>query len=703
MAYQDLALPVDIPWKRLAASSDMMDTQIGDRRFPPKWRSSISIFYHEPTDLPETYCDRKVTYLKVVCSITGMQGGGEVSGYAGPDDVLYDKVTQLGALYHPCYGAMLQVAVFPQTQAGMPAALADYPYIIDFEPKRRELYEAVSRSGEILGRSTSTLNLRKSGTGSETTDLSSIVGAEVKAGTQDGLQGRLYGENRWGGGTHVVEENVQTTDESREKRETYSATTSLTQMYELLTGYHLGTNRALFYMLPRPHTTEEKDQFTFTNGPRRLEGIQEVFLVVNRPKDQQGLCVEAFLETAHLFAAEAEPEEGDGAPEPQVVWEPHEFVTGMYGTWPGTGLPDQIRDFPETLMSLPPGCELDTSRGGHSFQSGESDGEPSVLVTVPPGFWFDFQDGTVWASIESIRATVTGGQVIATVRLRGLRGSWQEKFNAQVHVYYRCQRTVEPQPEPTAQAARTMFLTSRGLTACVELPDTEASGSGSIVRPVDWDRLFSRDSREDLLGWLDRHQVLDLEGVPEDRRREELEAILRRNRRRVKRAVEDVVSRGTVDVPEDWLRPTEWVTFETSLPTDRRITDPRAPAAERIRAANDLSSQIGEQMIESLGSARRYEDRAVDFLHSNVALMHLSRAVRAMDEEGRQNKRLADLEVPHKDRLVSAFGDDVRRRELATLDVGALRAGLRISEPEARRLKLELIRAAEGSESQRRG
>lgn len=75
MAYQDLALPLDIPWKRFGASADMMDTSLGDFKFPPKWRSSIAIFYHEidGTDLPEayseSYCERKITYLKIVCSI----------------------------------------------------------------------------------------------------------------------------------------------------------------------------------------------------------------------------------------------------------------------------------------------------------------------------------------------------------------------------------------------------------------------------------------------------------------------------------------------------------------------------------------------------------------------------------------------------------------------------------------------------------
>jgi hypothetical protein len=54
---QNLSLPVDIPWKRLGASSDMMDTAFGDFKFPPKWRSSVTVFYHEldGDELPETF------------------------------------------------------------------------------------------------------------------------------------------------------------------------------------------------------------------------------------------------------------------------------------------------------------------------------------------------------------------------------------------------------------------------------------------------------------------------------------------------------------------------------------------------------------------------------------------------------------------------------------------------------------------------
>ena len=67
-------------------------------------------------------------------------------------------------------------------------------------------------------------------------------------------------------------------------------------MYHRLTGYHVGTNRAPFFMLPRPHIVQGPQ--TFVKGPRQLEGIQEFFLVVMRPRTWEEFCIEAFLETA---------------------------------------------------------------------------------------------------------------------------------------------------------------------------------------------------------------------------------------------------------------------------------------------------------------------------------------------------------------------------------------------------------------------
>ena len=36
MSLTELTLPVDIPWKRMGVSTDMIDTTPGDLRFPPK-------------------------------------------------------------------------------------------------------------------------------------------------------------------------------------------------------------------------------------------------------------------------------------------------------------------------------------------------------------------------------------------------------------------------------------------------------------------------------------------------------------------------------------------------------------------------------------------------------------------------------------------------------------------------------------------
>jgi hypothetical protein len=73
-------------------------------------------------------------------------------------------------------------------------------------------------------------------------------------------------------------------------------------MYQLFNGYHLGTNRAVFVMMPRPHTvTSDSDQteWNIVGGQRRLEGPQDVFLVVSMPRDLRGLCVKAWLDTGH--------------------------------------------------------------------------------------------------------------------------------------------------------------------------------------------------------------------------------------------------------------------------------------------------------------------------------------------------------------------------------------------------------------------
>lgn len=310
MAINTLSLPVDIPWKRLCVSEDMIDRKVCDREFPFRWRSSVTVFSYQPPDDQQTYEGQIVTYLKVACTITGYQPDPEevgirdrrVDSYWNDPEVI-ESYKEAVSAYYGCYGAILEVAVAPagSQEEVERIPLSHYPYFADFEPKKREVYEIVSETGEMMSRSLEDVNVRKGTTTSNSHEVVDIFGGFSQSVNTP-----------WGGGSHEITgqwgsrdlnqeqyENIRTTDHAREMRETFSHTTQLTQMYHQFTSYHLGTNRAVFFMLPRPHIVENEN--AFVNGPRLLEGIQEIFLVVMRPKDIQGICVEAYLETAHIF------------------------------------------------------------------------------------------------------------------------------------------------------------------------------------------------------------------------------------------------------------------------------------------------------------------------------------------------------------------------------------------------------------------
>ena len=252
---QGLSLPVDIPWKRLCASTDMMDKVVCDRKFPYRWRSSIATFYYEPPADQQTVTDMIVAYLKVSCSITGYQSDHKEIGVDkrslnsswnswGPIDVL----NELEETYFPCYGAILEVAVAPQS--GNFIFPHEYPYFSDLEPKKRELYEMVTNTGEKMSRTLEEVNVRKGMSTAQShevydeTTLGVSATAGLKGGTSGGPEasGTLSYQNKSGTKDISQEEksNVKTTDNSREVRENFSHTTSFTQMYSQFTSYHIG-------------------------------------------------------------------------------------------------------------------------------------------------------------------------------------------------------------------------------------------------------------------------------------------------------------------------------------------------------------------------------------------------------------------------------------------------------------------------------
>lgn len=63
-----MSLPINIPWRLIAASPDMMDPRFGNKRFPFKWRSSLAIYAYEPKsdELPEDLCGQRITVSVVI-------------------------------------------------------------------------------------------------------------------------------------------------------------------------------------------------------------------------------------------------------------------------------------------------------------------------------------------------------------------------------------------------------------------------------------------------------------------------------------------------------------------------------------------------------------------------------------------------------------------------------------------------------------
>lgn len=304
----EIGYPVEIPWKHLSTSSDMMDTDFLDRDFPLKWKSSMAIFYYEPDLDPAVLAGRKIVYLKAVCSITGYQVddnelGVDVRKPKEWDSRVYANFHELLRDYYPCYGAVLNFAVFPIKEKD----IKRYPCIIDFEPKKREMFTVVTETGEVMSRSLHDLKVNTGGT--TTTSMETIdvdkgwsFKGEGSAGGKEGASGALTLGSNYESGYKAAAQgqnvNLRQIDASQEARETVSHKTELEQMYQLLDSYHLGTNRALFAIFPRPFTGDQ--ELSVTNGPRRLEGIQEFFFVVAMPEDSEGLCVAAQLETSHL-------------------------------------------------------------------------------------------------------------------------------------------------------------------------------------------------------------------------------------------------------------------------------------------------------------------------------------------------------------------------------------------------------------------
>jgi len=120
MALQNLSPPQDITWKRMAYSRDMVDTNLGDMNFPPKWRTSLTVYYYivPEEDVADAYPDSRIVYLKLSCSITGWNPNEElieINKSTSPDSgddlqtSIWEQIFASGwaSKYWPCHGAII--------------------------------------------------------------------------------------------------------------------------------------------------------------------------------------------------------------------------------------------------------------------------------------------------------------------------------------------------------------------------------------------------------------------------------------------------------------------------------------------------------------------------------------------------------------------------------------------------------------------
>jgi len=352
-----------------------------------------------------------------------------------------------------------------QTSDPEAIGLDAFPHVIDFEPKLRDLYQAATDTGEILSDSKSGIKTDKSFTHAESTQSSVGLGAKVPIpGTS------AIGEvstTRTNTDTDQTQWAVQA-DASRERRETQSTSTQISQMYNLLTGYHIGTNRAVFLMLARPHVLQPTDFRTFVQGLRAIEGIQEFFLIVSRPKDMEGLCVEAWLETGHF-------------PEDAQIKEPP-------------------AEFDETFEDFP----VAKSADGSLF-SGDC-ATIDVLYTIGTGWVIDrrpergpdpghpgmkmIEERSNERAKESLHdySYLPTSDVSVTVRgtICGSLGSRDAKFDRTYRVFLRSEQPKPNHQQPSADVDR-LIITARELCVCFrsngECPEVVPTPGRRIERP----------------------------------------------------------------------------------------------------------------------------------------------------------------------------------------------------------------------------
>lgn len=669
-------LPEDIKWERICTTSnthfyspeeirstlvrfgidpDSIDPEIIEsisRYLPPRWISSLALFKYVPSADEQEYNGRIITYIRIVATITNYQPepypalsiisvpSSGVDSWLGSIMPFAEYVTEAymdeAIEYitkprdYPCFGALLSVSVSPSIPIA--TELEENPYFLDFEPKKRELYDLVSDTGGRVSRSLANVNIRKGSGRTENHEVLDIFnGFEVEGNYAD-IGGKVQVQGQWGTrditGNEITD--IRTTEALEESQQLYSRTTQLSQMNSLLQSFHLGTNRALFLMQPYPHISQPR--VTFINGPRELEGVQEIVLVVSCPEKYPDVCFEVDLETAHIAA---DLNRTDSIGKKIMVAKTFVFTSD-------TAIESDSTDVPDTKIKF--------ARKAQHFISAEEgySGYKIVNVEIINKSWTGPDPRTILEdySAEDIEGLVRpytkvdfAGSDGNSLIVEALVGWRFEEYTIGSDDYENGTCTVDVKITleeiiPSIGRKETLFLTGRTLRCC-----TNVLPSGS--------RLASTKAPSKAHPHMTSSEGDNTAGL------------------------------------------SEYVTYETELEINDAIFKSGIVNKNKLMSANRLSTDICRQLIKSRSDPRRYLPKTISYYETEFFMRKLAKLISPKNID----KKKATIKIQNhvlEQKIKDIYGKDVNAISLFSKPAAELAKSLRISIHDALRLKRHL-------------
>lgn len=522
--------------------------------------------------------------------------------------------------------AMSLLKVLIEFDGEVEVGLDDYPHIIEFEPKLRDLYQGATAVGEVLTGSSSAVNTDKTFAHTESTQMGLSLSNKSKAGSNGvGSESTAALTPSWGSTDQGI--HTTTTDSARERRERNATSTQITQMYNILTGYHLGTNRAVFVLLPRPNTLQATEFRTIVQGLRIIEGVQEFFLVVTRPEGMDSMCVEAVLETGH-FHEGAEPE----APTPEYEEFEEDFWVEKKGSNCVIG-PCGEKPY-DSIKHAPQGFVIDQ-------RPGKGDPEHLGLTLV--------QDLSHEWTKEDKNREINYDITADHVRVHGwIKGEGGFGVGGNLKLRYKVHYRAE-QPKPVSQAPsvkESFLITQRGLDVCFRSGPhcPQVLRVGEAVAPVETVPVTPVSSGGDA-------------PVPENVYILPPQSVMRRS---------SIVS-------------------EQSIPINPAIYARDVEPQARLSALKDLLLRIQNVMTSSWRLPGRWRRGRVSFLETD----YFKDRLRGLIPKEVRHKELGDIKTLPED-VVKALGATTTLEQALSLDLPqfAARTGLAVEEAGDLRLRM---------------